>query len=171
MGQHFTRRTSVCTVVIMLPGVAQQVLRPVAPPEFGQKARLPSSGPAPSAPQLAIVVFVAADVPTLPFASRAMAVMVTGPLAALVVSHCRVYGDVVTSPSTVVKFAMNRTLDTAIVSCTVAVKATVPVRLPAGTVNVTTGAAPRVGGEAPRSIRPYTPLTSSFVPAARNKVL
>src|SRR3569832_241161 len=128
-----------CARTYPAPPEAQQVLSPAAPRPIGQ---------------LATVAALTADIPTFPFASKATAVIETGPFVAFVVSHCSVYGEVVTSPSNVVKFAKKRTLDTAMGSCTVAVKATVPVRLPVGTVNVTTGAAPSVGGEAPRSMRP-----------------
>src|SRR5665213_647111 len=104
-----------------------------------------------------MVAAVAADEPTLPLVSQAWAVKVTGPFAHAVVFQLNVYGAVVTVASSVV-LAQNSTLAMAIASVAVALRVTVPTSGLAGTVSVTTGAAPRTGGAAPRSIRPYQPL-------------
>src|SRR5580700_4021960 len=100
-----------------------------------------------------MVAAVAADEPTLPLISQALASMVTGPLGHAVVSHITLYGDVVTVPTGVVS-TQNSTLATAMVSVTVALRATVPANGLAGTVSVTTGGVPSTGGVAPRSMRP-----------------
>src|ERR1700722_4047530 len=94
-----------------------------------------------------------ADEPTLPFMSRALASIVTGPFGHAVVSQFPVYGELVAVPTSVV-LTQNSTLAIAMVSVTVALNATVPANGLAGTVSVTTGGAPSVGAVAPRSMRP-----------------
>src|ERR1700728_1691760 len=100
-----------------------------------------------------MVAAVAADEPTLPFISQALASIVTGPFGHAVVSHITLYGEVVAVPTSVVS-TQNSTLATAMVSVTVALRATVPTSGLVGTVSVTTGGAPSVGALAPRSMRP-----------------
>src|ERR1700722_15812203 len=100
-----------------------------------------------------MVAAVAADEPTLPFMSQALASIVTGPFGQAVVSQFTVYGELVAVPTRVV-LTQNSTLAMAMVSVTVALKDTGPANGLAGTVSVTTGGAPSVGAVAPRSMRP-----------------
>ena len=89
---------------------------------------------------LATATVLTAEEPTLPSTSVAVALMLTCPSATVVVSQLTVYGEVVTVPSEVA-LAKNWTWAILIGSATVALTATVPFRLPAGTVSVTTGGA------------------------------
>src|ERR1700722_12916168 len=100
-----------------------------------------------------MVAAVAADEPTLPFMSQALASIVTGPLGQAVVSQFTVYGELVAVPTSVV-LTQNSTLAIAMVSVPVPFNAPVPANGLAGTVGVTTGGAPSVGAVAPRSMRP-----------------
>ena len=101
----------------------------------------------------ATVTDVGDEDPTFPSPSVAVALMLYGPSATLVVFQLTEYGEAVTTPSDVVP-AKNSTWTTCRGSCTVALRVTVPLRLPTGAVRVTTGGAFRTGGVEPTSMRP-----------------
>src|ERR1700732_3501577 len=92
----------------------------------------------------ATVTVLTAEDPTLPSASVAVALRLTDPSGTVVVFQETVYGAAAAPPKEVAP-AKNSTFATLSESFTVALTATVPLRVPVGAVKVTTGGALRMG--------------------------